>query len=169
MVRDDLSDLRSMVAREYTSLLLGIDDAKGYHHMSGMNNDSLSDKDRRLYEMMICYAVRVVWTALHRKYLGLIGNISLIRITTPHSKYFFFFIKELEMNRMLRTEIFNAVSHRPKRSTIFDRCLPEHRILAGAADLEERKLLQRSPTAKEILYGDHDHRMLAIGVTNFPP
>lgn len=74
IIRDDLSDLRSMVAREYASLLLGIDDAHKYHHMSGMMNDSLSDKDRRLYETMICYAIRVVWTALQRKYLGLIGN-----------------------------------------------------------------------------------------------
>lgn len=73
IVRDDLSDLRSMAAREYCSLLLGLDDSKEFHHMSNMNNDSLSDKDRRLYEMLICYAVRVVWTALQRRYLGLIG------------------------------------------------------------------------------------------------
>lgn len=73
IVRDDLSDLRSMIAREYCSLLLGLEDAYKYHHMSNTNNMSLSDKDRRLYEMLICYAIRVVWTALQRRYLGLIG------------------------------------------------------------------------------------------------
>lgn len=71
------------------------------------------------------------------------------------------------MNRMLRTEIFNVILHRPKRSTAFDRSAAEKRILTGAADKDERKLLQRSSTTKELLYGDHDHRMFAIGITQF--
>lgn len=74
IVRDDLSDLRSMVAREYATILLGLEDAKKFHHMNNKNNDSLSDKDRRLFEMLISMTVRVVWIALQRKYLSLIGN-----------------------------------------------------------------------------------------------
>lgn len=79
IVRDDLADLRSMVAKYYCSLLMGIDDAKEFHHMKG--DTSLSDKDRRLYETMLCFAVRTVWIALQRRYLGLIG-------TTIVKKYF---------------------------------------------------------------------------------
>lgn len=72
-IRDDLADLRSMVAREYCSLLIGAEDTLKYHHMHNKNNDSLSEKDRRLFETMICMAVRVVWVALQRKHLSLIG------------------------------------------------------------------------------------------------
>lgn len=73
IVRDDLSDLRSMVAREYCCLLSGIEDAARYHHMSNKNGTSLSDKDRRQFEVLICMAIRVVWVALQRRYLNLIG------------------------------------------------------------------------------------------------
>lgn len=75
IVRDDLADLRSMVAREYLSILSGIEDARRFHHMNNKNNDSLSDKDRRLFEMLMCMIVRVVWVALQRKNLGLIGIV----------------------------------------------------------------------------------------------
>lgn len=74
VVRDDLADLRSMVAREYCSIVIGKCDAKRYHHMNNKNNQSLSGKDRQLFERMICFAARVVWIALERKHLSLIGN-----------------------------------------------------------------------------------------------
>lgn len=73
IIRDDLGDLRSMLAREYLSLIGGLEDAAKFHHMSSRNNDSLSDKDRRLFEMLICMSSRVVWIALQRKHLTLIG------------------------------------------------------------------------------------------------
>lgn len=63
-----------MVAREYCSILIGTEDAKRFHHMNNKNNVSLSDKDRRLFETLICMAVRVVWIALQRKNLSLIGK-----------------------------------------------------------------------------------------------
>lgn len=74
VVRDDLSDLRSMVAREYCSIIVGKCDTKRFHHMNNKNNQSLSGKDRQLFENMICFASRVVWVALERKHLSLIGN-----------------------------------------------------------------------------------------------
>lgn len=74
LVRDNLADLRSMVAREYCCIILGIEDAKRFHHMNNKNNTSLSDKDRRLFEKLLCMAVRVVWIALQRKHYTLIGN-----------------------------------------------------------------------------------------------
>lgn len=70
---------------------------------------------------------------------------------------------------MLRTEIFNVIRHKHKALKVFERSLNESRILIGTADADEKKLLRRSPISREILYGNHDHRMLAIGVTKFPP
>lgn len=72
-VRDDLADLRSMAAREYCSILIGAEDSQKFHHMHNKNNDSLSEKDRRLFETLVCMAVRVVWVALQRRHLSLIG------------------------------------------------------------------------------------------------
>ncbi|VEN39501.1 unnamed protein product [Callosobruchus maculatus] len=71
-IRDDLSDLRSMVARNYAVLMLGIGDAKQFHHMNNRNNVSLSDKDRRRFETFVIMSERVVYIALTRKYLSLI-------------------------------------------------------------------------------------------------
>lgn len=72
---NELADLRSMVSREYMSLILGVDDALPFHHMKNTDNMSLSDKDRRLFETMISVAIRVVWVALQRKNISLIGTI----------------------------------------------------------------------------------------------
>lgn len=73
-VRDDLADLRSMVAREYCSLIVGKCGAKRFHHMNNKNNQSLSGKERQLFEKMITFAARIVWIALERKNLTHIGN-----------------------------------------------------------------------------------------------
>lgn len=78
IISDDLADLRSMVAREYMSILLGIDEALPFHHMKNTDNNSLSDKDRRLFETMISVAIRVVWVALQRKNISLIGKLGFL-------------------------------------------------------------------------------------------
>lgn len=70
----ELADLRSMVAREYMSLVLGVGEARPFHHMKNTENMSLSDKDRRLFETWINVAVRVVWIALQRKNFSSIGR-----------------------------------------------------------------------------------------------
>lgn len=80
VIRDDLADLRAMVAREYGILISGVGKASRFHHM-GTTDTSLSDKDRRLNEQLLCVAVRVVWVALQRKHLSLIGEFELLRLT----------------------------------------------------------------------------------------
>lgn len=74
VIQDDLADLRSMVAREYCSIIVGKCDAKRFHHMNNKNNQSLSGKDRQLFERFICVVVRVVWIALERTHFNLIGD-----------------------------------------------------------------------------------------------
>lgn len=76
IVRDDLADLRSMLSRDYAALLTGLGDSQKFHHMNNENNVSLSDKDRRLFEVFVLVSQRVVWIALKRKYLALIGILN---------------------------------------------------------------------------------------------
>lgn len=75
------------------------------------------------------------------------------------------------MNRMLRSEIFNMVVHRPKKVTTvnLDRSPEENKILVGKANVIESKLLQRSSLVKDLLFGKHDFRMLGIGIAEFTP
>lgn len=74
IIRDNLADLRSMLARDYAVLLTGLGDAKRFHHMSNENNMSLSDRDRKFFEVFIVLTERVVWIALKRKFSSLIGK-----------------------------------------------------------------------------------------------
>lgn len=69
VVRDDLADLRSMVARNYAYILMGLDDTFKFYHMSNKNSVSLSDKDKHLHECLLSIATRIVWIALLRKIL----------------------------------------------------------------------------------------------------
>lgn len=73
IVRDDLADLRSMAARDYSIILMGSEDAAVFHHMNNKNNVSLSDKDRKQFEIFIVMMCQVIWIALNRKYKCLIG------------------------------------------------------------------------------------------------
>ncbi|XP_017782229.1 PREDICTED: uncharacterized protein LOC108566722 [Nicrophorus vespilloides] len=52
----DLSDLRSMLSREYCSIIMGIGGIAKYHHLSSSTN-SLSEKDRRIFEALLCMFV----------------------------------------------------------------------------------------------------------------
>ncbi|KAJ8984696.1 hypothetical protein NQ317_004955 [Molorchus minor] len=144
VVRDNLSDLRSMVSRNFAIMLLGYGDAKPYHHMANKNKESLSDKDRRLFETLMILTTRVIWIALFRKYLTLI---------------------EKEMNRLLRTNIFSPYEHKVIKTTTFDALPEEERVLVGKAYSNERKLLHRSPVTQELILDSHDYKIFAIGVT----
>lgn len=91
-LRDDLADLRSMVARDYSAILIGVDDASKFHHMKGENNLSLSDKDRRRFEFLFKMAIRVVWIALKKRHLALIGNFVCLNNPNCISFYSFLFL-----------------------------------------------------------------------------
>lgn len=45
----------------------------------------------------------------------------------------------------------------------------EMNVLRGPADITESKLLSHSPTTKELIFSNHDHRMLAIGIVEIEP
>lgn len=89
-VRDNLADLRSMVARDYAAILMGIGDAKKFHHMNNKNNDSLSERDRRVFETLISMTVKVVWVGLFRKNYALIGILTYTSTTKSHYSTVFY-------------------------------------------------------------------------------
>ncbi|XP_044757275.1 protein phosphatase 1 regulatory subunit 36-like [Coccinella septempunctata] len=144
-IMDNIGDLRSILSREYHRLTCGMTDARKFYHLNNKNNVSTSDKDRRLFEAFMCVAVRVIWWTLHRK------NFSLI---------------ETELNRLLRTKVFNLIEHRPKRVDTFDLTQSEKRYVWGKACRDEKKLKHRSPAAQELMFATHDYKMLAIGITH---
>lgn len=76
---------------------------------------------------------------------------------------------ENEMNRLLRTEIFNFVSRRRARGVDSHSSSSENRVLRGPSNVEEKKLLHRSPIVKELILGEPDYRMLIIGIKQYEP
>lgn len=74
IIRDDLADLRSMVSREYCSIIAGISDMKRFHHLNNKMHISLSDRDRKFFETLTSMAARVTWIALQRKNFTIIGE-----------------------------------------------------------------------------------------------
>ncbi|CAG9854596.1 unnamed protein product [Phyllotreta striolata] len=144
-LRDDLADLRCVVARNYACLLTGIGEFRKYHHMKGENNMSLSEKDRRRFELLFKVSVRVIWVALQRK------NLTLI---------------EKEFDKLTRTIHFSPSEHDEFKRGSYVALPDEEKILRGKAFTEEDKLLHRSPCIQELTNGDHDYRLLSIGVTD---
>ncbi|CAH2063272.1 unnamed protein product, partial [Iphiclides podalirius] len=52
--RDNLSDLRLLVAKEYSTMIIGGGDTRKFHHMGAQKKrKSLSDKDARLFETFL--------------------------------------------------------------------------------------------------------------------
>lgn len=75
----------------------------------------------------------------------------------------------MELTRLTNTDNFNVFVHQGRKSEKLCTTQHEDEILQGVTDVKEPRLLQRSPLGKELLIGEHDHRMLAIGIVNFPP
>lgn len=79
-------------------------------------------------------------------------------------------VTEIELHRLLRSEIFNMALHNTGRGRIaYAAKKREKETLKGTADIPEKKLLARSPTTKELILSDHDHRMLSIGIVEIEP
>lgn len=93
LIRDDLSDLRSMVSCSYGAMVIGADDMQKFHHMANKNGSSLSGKDRRIFKMTMRMILRVVWLALQRPNIALLGN-NFVQIIYSLGQCFSTFSKE---------------------------------------------------------------------------
>ncbi|XP_050671292.1 protein phosphatase 1 regulatory subunit 36-like isoform X2 [Leptidea sinapis] len=143
--RENLSDLRLLVAKEYSTMLIGGGDMRKFHHMGPeKKRRSLSDKDARLFETLLRMCVQIVWLAL--------GRVSFNQI-------------ELEVNRVFKSEIFNAVEHNLHTNYIVKMTKEEHSVLLGHCVRKDKKLNTRSPLMNEVFcHREIDYRMMGIGV-----
>ncbi|XP_008555279.1 uncharacterized protein LOC103576717 [Microplitis demolitor] len=144
---EEINALRSIVAREYCELLVGCEESAKYHHMlAGLSIESQGEKDLRIFESLIQVAHRVVWIALERKHYNLIAE---------------------ELNRLLRTEVYNSADRKTGRETDTELDEEEKLILHGPKMLPRRKLLINSPLAYQLLNELCDFRLVSLGLTNF--
>ncbi|XP_050342113.1 protein phosphatase 1 regulatory subunit 36-like [Nymphalis io] len=143
--RDNLSDLRLLVAKEYSTMLIGGNDTKKFHHMGPQKKRrSLSDKDARFFETLLRVCVQIVWLALGRKSFNQI---------------------ELEVNRVFKSEIFNAVEHNLHTGYIGKMAKEERAVLLGHCVRRDKKLNTRSPLMNEVFcHREIDYRLLGLGV-----
>ncbi|XP_059060151.1 uncharacterized protein LOC131853309 [Achroia grisella] len=139
--RDNLSDLRLLVAKEYTTMLIGGSDTRKFHHMGPQKKRrSLSDKDARLFETLLRMCVQILWMLL-----------------------------ELEMNRIFKSQIFNAVEHTLRTNYIAKMAKEERAVLLGHCVRHDKKLNTRSPLMNEVFcHREIDYRLLGIGVIRSP-
>ncbi|CAG4940761.1 unnamed protein product [Colias eurytheme] len=145
--QEDLEDLRLLVAKEYCIIILGKDALAPYHHMGVDKRQSLSKKDSILYETLLRISIQIVWIALGRKCYNYI---------------------ELEINRILKTEIFNTAEHKLK-TNYFNNIIPrERRVLLGHCLNQGQKLNTTSPLINEVFCNRQmDFRHLGLGVVKY--
>ncbi|XP_022829621.1 protein phosphatase 1 regulatory subunit 36-like [Spodoptera litura] len=159
-LRDNLSDIRVLVAKEYCVILTGADDMKPFHHMGPMKDKrSLPGKDARTFDIFVRLCVQIVYLALGRRNLHQI---------------------EIETHRILKSEAFNANESKSRarpmelqasqsktqqkqpafiQDVIYGKCFRHH-----------RGVFTHSPLLNEIFCPARpvDYRMLGLAVTKYP-
>ncbi|XP_028032830.1 protein phosphatase 1 regulatory subunit 36-like [Bombyx mandarina] len=147
--RDNLADLRLLVAKEYCTILIGGGETRKFHHMGPQKKRrSLSDKDARLFETLLRMCVQVVWLALGRKSFNQI---------------------ELEVNRVFKSDIFNTVEHTLKTGYVGKMTKEERSVLFGNCIRYDKKLNTKSPLTNEVFCSrDVDYRVMGLGVIKCP-
>ncbi|KAF9800185.1 hypothetical protein SFRURICE_002871 [Spodoptera frugiperda] len=158
-LRDNLSDLRVLVAKEYCVILTGADDMKPFHHMGPMKNKrSLLGKDAHSFEIFIRMCIQIVYLALGRRHLHQI---------------------EIETHRILKSEAFNAneSKSRPRaakvqtsQTEISQQPSFVQDVLYGNCSRRHRGVFTHSPLMNEMFCPARpvDYRMLGLGVTKYP-
>ncbi|XP_037297309.1 uncharacterized protein LOC115449798 [Manduca sexta] len=146
--RENLEDLRLLVAKEYCSIIMGGGEFAAYHHM-GLSKKlrSLSKRDSVLFETILRISIQIVWLTLGRKSFNQI---------------------ELEIHRIFKSQIFNVVEHR--LNTKFEANMsPEERfVLLGHCVHQESKLKATSPLLNETKCARNvDYRIFGLGIIKY--
>ncbi|KAI5635506.1 protein phosphatase 1 inhibitor domain-containing protein [Phthorimaea operculella] len=144
--KQNLGDLRCLVAKEYANFLCGVQDTKAFHHMGDRKKrKSLSQKDARFIETFTLMCTQIVWLALGRRSFNQL---------------------ELEINRLTKTDIYNSVEHRLKTGYYSSLTQLERDVLFGHCAPKNPKLISRSPLMSEVLCKQKrkvDYRLMGIG------
>ncbi|XP_026326773.1 uncharacterized protein LOC113235326 [Hyposmocoma kahamanoa] len=146
---ENLQDLRLLVTKEYSSMILGGADFQNFHHKGKQKKlTSLSRREGRLFESLIRLSVQIVWIALGRKRYNLI---------------------EIEVNRLFRSSKFNLAAHHAKIDTAARMSLRERQVFFGKCLQPTHKLKSHSPLLSEFHCDrEIDYRLLGLGVVKYP-
>lgn len=133
-----LSQYRILVARNYSVILKGEGDLKPFYHMKEVVNISSTIKDKIFHEQFLAVAIQIVWITMHRRA---------------------YFVIEMEMNRLFRSEHF--VRQRPE----YIKFLPAERsLLYGRNNKIVNYRSQVSPLILELRHiSEEDLPILWIG------
>ncbi|XP_030081604.1 uncharacterized protein LOC115483695 [Drosophila hydei] len=82
-----LSQYRMLVARNYSAILKGEGDMSQFYHMKEIVNISSTIHDKYFHEQFLAVAIQIVWITLHRRA---------------------YYVIEMEMNRLFRSEHFTS-------------------------------------------------------------
>lgn len=81
----------------------------------------------------------------------------------------FLIVLELEVNRLFKTEIFNAVEHTLRTNYIAKMTKEERSVLLGLCVRHDHKLNTQSPLMNAVFcFRSIDYRMLGLGVIKYP-
>ncbi|XP_026747137.1 uncharacterized protein LOC113508357 isoform X2 [Trichoplusia ni] len=149
--RENIGDIRILLAKEYCTMLVGAGDQKAYHHMGPLKKRrSLLAKDAQTFEAYIRVSVQVVYLALGRRHYQEI---------------------ETETHRLLKSATFNAIKHKAMRahSGTPAKQTRTTEILMGTCLRRDRHLLTHSPLMNELFCTRPiDYRLKGIGVVKYP-
>ncbi|EDV97731.1 GH17029 [Drosophila grimshawi] len=133
-----LRQYRMLVARNYCMIISGEGDLKKFYHTKEIVNISSKIKDRALHEQLLAVLIQIVWITMHRRA---------------------YFIIEMEMNRLFRSEHFLMNRKEYIKFTPVERSL-----LFGRNYKIFNYRVQCSPLIQDLKHVDHeDMPLLWIG------
>ncbi|KAI5636680.1 protein phosphatase 1 inhibitor domain-containing protein [Phthorimaea operculella] len=140
--RDNLCDLRLLVAKQYCTINIGSCDMKRYHHMGSDKRKTLSHRDARLCETFLRMCVEIVYIAL--------GRVS-------------YNIIETEVHRLFKTEKFITVARNNPNDFITNMTPEERNVFLGHCLRNDTKLKACSPMVNEVFcHRQKDYRLLSL-------
>ncbi|XP_036333413.1 protein phosphatase 1 regulatory subunit 36-like [Rhagoletis pomonella] len=119
-----LTQHRLLLAREYSTIIMGEGEMKRFYHITPIVNISQSIKDKRFYETFLAFSTQVVWIAMHRRAYDYI---------------------DLEMYRLFRSEHFKL-----KRYAHINFTQAEANMLYGKNYKRRNYRTQNSPLIQEL-------------------
>ncbi|KAH8371944.1 hypothetical protein KR093_009426 [Drosophila rubida] len=133
-----LSQYRMLVARNYSIIIMGEGDMAAYYHTIPIVNISTKIKDKYFHEQFLAVAIQIIWISMHRRA---------------------YFIIEMEMNRLFRSEHFLMNNPQYLKFTPSERSL-----LYGRNNKMVNYRAQCSPMIQELTnVSDEDLPILWIG------
>ncbi|KAH8330715.1 hypothetical protein KR067_006815 [Drosophila pandora] len=133
-----LSQYRMLVARNYCEIVKGEGDMAEFYHMKEVSNISATIADKAFHEQFLASAIQMVWICMHRRA---------------------YFVIEMEMNRLFRSEHFVFI-----RPEYISYTAAERSLLYGKNKKNLNYRAQLSPLIQELeLVTEEDLPILWIG------